>query len=74
MESTVPSRYYFDAVKDDDVIRDEHGVEANNVADVIEQAKLGLEELRQTLRLGESEGWTLIIRDDKGNNLHRLPI
>lgn len=66
------SRYYFDVEKNGEIVRDECGVEAGNVSEIIEQAKLGLEELRETLKLGGSEGWTLVVRDDRNTKLLRL--
>ncbi|MCE4226534.1 hypothetical protein HCU64_22585 [Methylobacterium sp. C25] len=68
------SRYYFDAEKDGEVIRDECGVEADNISEIVEQAELGLEELRETLKLGEAEGWTIVVRDDRNTKLLRLSI
>ena len=68
------SRYYFDAEQDGEVIRDENGVEADSISEAIEQAELGLEEFRETLKIGDCEGWKLVIRDDKGNRILHLPI
>ncbi|GEP09842.1 DUF6894 family protein [Methylobacterium gnaphalii] len=68
------ARFHFDLVRGAETICDEDGVEVGSLSIAIEQAELTIEELRDTGELADGEGWTLVIRDQIGTELHRLPV
>ena len=68
-------RFYFDLVRDDDVIVDDVGVDAIDLAEAIAQSRVAIDELRSSGQLGNSElEWDLIIRDERGQVAKRVPL
>ncbi|GLS46904.1 DUF6894 family protein [Methylobacterium brachythecii] len=70
----MPARFHFDVVRDDEVIRDEDGVEAEDLDDATEQALLCIEEMTSTGELSDGDGWCLVIRDETGDERRRIAI
>ncbi|GEP12473.1 DUF6894 family protein [Methylobacterium gnaphalii] len=70
----MPARFHFDLEQGTEAIRDEDGVEVRSLSIAIEQAQLSIDELRETGELADGDGWTLVIRDERGTALHRLSI
>jgi hypothetical protein len=69
------NRYRFDLESSHDAIRDETGVESDNLDQVIEQAVAEIEEMRIGGDLADiGEGWDLVIRSDAGAELKRIPV
>ncbi|WP_233386047.1 DUF6894 family protein [Methylobacterium sp. C25] len=70
----MPARFYFDMVRDDEVVRDEDGVEADDLDDVTKQAALCVEEMKAAGELANGGGWCVVIRDETGDERRRIPI
>jgi hypothetical protein len=69
------NRYRFDLESRRDTILDEAGVEADSLQQAIDQAVAVIEEMRVSGELeGSNEGWNLVIRDDAGAELKRIPL
>ena len=68
-------RYYFDLMKGSTTIRDDEGVVACDIFEAIEEAAIVVEETHVSREMSEfAEGWNLIIRDEEGVELKKLPI
>ncbi|WP_336491185.1 DUF6894 family protein [Methylobacterium nigriterrae] len=68
-------RFYFDLVNRDSLIPDTDGIEAADLAEALAQAELALAEMKES---GEADsfgcGWELLVRDEAGSVLRKLPI
>lgn len=74
-EVGLPQRFRFDLESSHIAIRDEAGVEAESLDQAIEQAEAGIEEMRASGEMPpSSETWELVIRDEDGVELKRLPV
>lgn len=68
-------RYRFDLENSHVEIRDEAGVEADSLDQAVEQAVAGIEEMRASGEMPESDGnWELVIRGEDGAELKRIPV
>ncbi|WP_244424529.1 DUF6894 family protein [Methylobacterium nodulans] len=68
-------RFYFDLTDGFTTIRDNEGVEAEDLADAVKQAEAALEEMRAAGELADfEEGWRLVIRTGADANLATIPI
>ena len=68
-------RFYFDLVKRETILADEAGIEAADLDEALEEAKVALEELCDSGEAADfSDGWQLLIRDEAGVTLTRLPV
>ncbi len=68
-------RFYFDLENDDEIIRDDEGVEASNLEQAIIVADAVLKEMQGSKdAIAAKDGWTLIIRDKSGSSLKKLPV
>ncbi|MFE1599639.1 DUF6894 family protein [Methylobacterium sp. ID0610] len=71
----VAQRFYFDLTDGFTTIRDEEGVEAEDLADALEQAEAALDEMGVAGELaGLEEGWRLVIRMDTETVLATIPV
>ena len=69
------SRFYFDLTNGLETIRDHQGVEARDLDQAIEEARVVINEMRDSGELSEDEeGWILIIKDAEGDTLMTLPV
>ena len=67
------NRFRFDLENGDIVIRDEIGVEADDISQAVEQALAGIDEMRASGELVTPDDlWTLVIRDEDGAELKRI--
>ncbi|WP_194075127.1 DUF6894 family protein [Methylobacterium durans] len=68
-------RFYFDLVCRERIIPDRTGIEAATVEEALEEAEAALEEMRASGETAEFDaGWCLLIRDEAGAALRKLPI
>ncbi len=68
-------RYRFDLESRRETIPDEAGVQADSLHQAVEQALAVIEEMRLSGELTTSNaGWTLVIRDEAGAELKRIPL
>jgi hypothetical protein len=68
-------RFYFDLVHKDTVLSDDKGAEAADLQEAVELAVRGLAELSDSGEANEFDrGWTLLIRDEAGTTLEKLPV
>ncbi|MDR7040170.1 MULTISPECIES: DUF6894 family protein [Methylobacterium] len=68
-------RFYFDLVCRERVIPDDTGIEAADLDEALEEAEAALQEMRRSGEASEfDEGWSLLIRDEGGAALRKLPI
>ena len=68
-------RFYFDLASGQDFIRDDDGVEASGLEEVIVEAHAALSEIRGGEEdIAPDENWQLIIRDESGMALETLPL
>lgn len=68
-------RFYFDLKEGFSFIRDHEGVEARSLEQAIKEARVVIEEMRDSGGLCEAEkGWVLVIRDGAGDTLMTLPV
>lgn len=71
----MPSRFYFDIENGKETIRDAHGVEAEDLAEALAEARSVIDEVAGDLGAAGSDGrWTLVVRDATGAEVGRLPI
>ena len=67
--------FYFDLVKRETILSDEAGIEAADLSEALEEAEVALEEWRDS---GEAaafgDGWQMLIRDEAGAMLTKLPV
>lgn len=72
----VPSmRFHFDLTDGRITMPDPEGADAADLAEAIEQAAIVIEELRGTGELQDVDSpWDLVIKDSRGQELHRLQI
>ncbi|MHB2211314.1 DUF6894 family protein [Methylobacterium sp. CM6257] len=71
----MPIRFYFDIENGKETIRDEQGVEAESLAEALDEARSVIEEMASDLAASELSGaWTLVVRDATGTLVGRLPI
>ena len=68
-------RFYFDLTDGLTTIRDNEVVEADDLADALEQAEAALEEMSASGELTDlEEGWRLVIRTGADTVLATIPI
>lgn len=69
------SRFFFDVINGEEVISDEVGVEVSSLNEALAEARSVIAEMAHEVT-GDDPGpsWTLIVRDDAGSVLGRLPI
>jgi hypothetical protein len=71
----VPIRFYFDIENGKETIRDEQGVEAETLAEALDEARSVIDEMAEELGMTDlGSPWTLIVRDATGTLVGRLPI
>ncbi|MGH1570795.1 DUF6894 family protein [Methylobacterium sp. P31] len=71
----MPIRFYFDIENGKETIRDEHGVEAESLAEALDEARSVIDEMANELAANDLSGtWTLVVRDATGTLVGRLPI
>ena len=69
------SRFYFDLTNGTDTLRDDDGVEANDLDDAIRQTRTVLDEIRDDKTVSILDGgWQLLIRDESGATLMSLAV
>jgi hypothetical protein len=69
------ARFFFDLVCGDEVIRDEEGVEARDLDQALTEARSTVAEMADEVAEDSSgQPWVLIVRDDTGALVGRLPI
>jgi hypothetical protein len=75
-EQLASSRFFFHLVSDEEVIRDEDGVNLSLHDGVLLCAARALEELRQEgfFAAGVWQGWQIEITDDTGQTVLRVPL
>jgi hypothetical protein len=63
VEGCVAQRFYFDLTDGLTAIRDDEGVEADDLADALKEAEAALQEMSASGELTDlEEGWRLVIR------------
>lgn len=67
-------RYHFDLENAYETIRDERGVIARDLTEVVEQVILGVNEMRLSGVLVDTQDWSIVIRDDAGTELTRIQL
>lgn len=68
-------RFYFDLSDGQQVIKDDGGVEASGVEEVMAEARVLLAEMRTGGELpNEGEGWELLVRDERGEIVASVPV
>jgi hypothetical protein len=68
-------RFYFDFENGRETIRDDEGVEADDLDQALDDARSAIEEIVQELKGGAlGEAPVLIVRDETGSSAARLPI
>ena len=68
-------RYRFDLESGPIEIQDETGVEASSLDQAIEQAVAGIAEMRASGEMpAADENWELVIRDEDGTEMKRIPV
>lgn len=68
-------RFYFDIFNDEKIIRDDEGVEAVNLEQALEDARIVLGQIADELGVASIDSsWTLIIRDQAGTELAHVPM
>ncbi|KAA0122403.1 hypothetical protein SAMN02799622_04003 [Methylobacterium sp. UNC378MF] len=71
----MPSRFYFDIENGKETIRDAQGVEAEDLAEALAEARSVIDEMAgEPGAAGLSGAWTLVVRDATGAVVGRLPI
>src|ERR1700712_1424554 len=71
----VPIRFHFDIENGKETIRDEQGVEAETLAEALDEARSVIDEMAEELGMTDlGSPWTLIVRDATGTLVGRLPI
>ncbi|MDP4003676.1 hypothetical protein [Methylobacterium sp. NEAU K] len=69
------ARYFFDLVSGEEVIRDGEGAEAGNLDQALAEARSVIAEMADAvIEVDPDQPWTLIVRDEAGSVLGRLPI
>lgn len=68
-------RFYFDLTNGQKFIRDDEGVEADDIDQATKEAQVVLNEMRGSQELSSiGDGWRLIIRDENGRALRTMPL
>ena len=68
-------RFYFDLTNGLQTIRDDEGVLAHDLEHAIDEARVVIEEMRDSGELSEDEeGWVLVIKDAAREPLMSLPV
>ncbi|MCJ2122062.1 DUF6894 family protein [Methylobacterium sp. J-077] len=71
----MPERFYFDIENGKESIRDAEGVEADSAEEAVAEARSVIREMADELTAADpDEAWTLIVKDEAGAVLRRLPI
>jgi hypothetical protein len=71
----VAERFYFDIENGAETIRDEEGVEADDLSSALEEARSVIVEMADELAEAvPGETWILVVRDTAGSLVARLPI
>ena len=69
------TRFYFDLVHNDTVLSDDNGAEAIDLQEAVQLAIQGLAELNASGEAEDfSDGWMMLIRDERGTVFEKLPI
>jgi hypothetical protein len=68
-------RFYFDFENGHETIRDDEGVEADDLDQALDDAQSAIQEIAQELKHGAlGDEPVLIVRDETGSSIARLPI
>ena len=71
----MPIRFYFDIENGREMIRDQDGVEAEDLAEALAEARSVIREMADDVGAGDlGSAWTLVVRDAAGIVVGRLPI
>ncbi|WCS24388.1 hypothetical protein LOK46_25155 [Methylobacterium sp. NMS14P] len=71
----MPSRFYFDIENGEETIRDTQGVEAEDLAEALAEARSVIDEMAGELEAAGPDGAsTLVVRDATGAEVGRVPI
>src|SRR5689334_7278128 len=69
------ARFFFDLECGDEVIQDDDGVEATDLDQALAEARSAITEMAdEVTEDGSGQPWVLIVRDDTGALVMRLPI
>jgi hypothetical protein len=69
------ARFFFDLVCGDEVIRDHVGVEVGDLDQALAEARSAIAEMAsEVIEDGSGQPWEMIVRDDTGAPVGRLPI
>lgn len=68
-------RFFFDVINDESIIVDEQGVDAANLEQALDDAKIVLGQIADELGASSiKDSWTLVIRDQSGMTVAHIPI
>ncbi|MHB2207024.1 DUF6894 family protein [Methylobacterium sp. CM6257] len=74
-EAALFPRFFFDVSNGEDGISDEEGVEAADLGEALTEAQNVIAEMADdVIKAGPGRSWTLIVRDEAGSIVGRLPI
>jgi hypothetical protein len=69
------ARFFFDLVCGDEVIQDDDGVEATDLDQALDEARSAIAEMAdEVIGDGSGQPWAMIVRDETGAPVRRLPI
>lgn len=69
------ARFFFDLVSDEEVIRDNVGVEAQDLNQALDVARSIITEMAEEIAETHPDGlWELVVRDDRGSIVGHLLI
>ncbi|MHB2210928.1 DUF6894 family protein [Methylobacterium sp. CM6257] len=68
-------RFYFDFEDGQETIRDDEGVEAEDLEQALADARSVIREMAGEVAANDpGEAWALVVRDETGSSVARLPI
>jgi hypothetical protein len=71
----MPKRFYFDVNSGQETIRDNEGIEADDLEQALSNARSVLSEMADDLAAADiSSPWTLVVRDETGLSVAHIPI
>ncbi len=74
MGADVAQRFYVDLSDSENLIRDEEGVDADSLEEILEQAKIVIAEMLLSGKFDYSDGgWQLVIRSENGAVVATIP-
>ena len=68
-------RFFFDVSNGEEIISDEAGIEGASLDEVLVEARVVIAEMADdVIEADPDQQWTMIVRDEAGSALGRLPI